>query len=140
MADRTLLDNILTEVQKYMWVNKVVDPMGIDLERALKIIPPGYHKIYCMFAVEMHRLGALVISIEIKKSVLFTQTNRMDFLPVKWLVDGLAKESTRWCMLTPDTRGRRRKLAKGWPCLSTPLWIAYANEIPETEWEADEPE
>jgi len=131
------MDNIVEIVQKYCHIGKIVEPNGIDLPTALEIIPPGYCKIYSLFAGEMLRIGAVVISIETKKSVLFTQSNKMDYLPVKWLVDGLAKESTRWCMLTPGIRGRRRKLVKGWPCLSTPLWIEYANAIPDTEWEED---
>jgi hypothetical protein len=129
------MDDVLTKVRHYINVKKMTNENGISLEEALEMIPPGYHQIYKLFFVEMLRLGAVVISIEIKKSVLFTKTNKMDFLPVKWLVDGLAKESTRWCMLTPGIRGSRRKLVKGWPCLSTPLWLEYANEIPESEWE-----
>lgn len=132
------MDDIFSEVKKYSSI-KVADPNGISNERIFEMLPTGWHDLYIVFrsACNLIDPSSKVISVEIRKGTLFI---KMDVISpvIRWLTDGLAKESTKQCMFTPHTVGVRRKSVKGWPCLSTPLWLEYANIIPETEWETNE--
>ena len=109
------------------------DPTMTDYqykEFILKHIPKGWVTIFTDAWDEINKtakigrvyyhLGVLKFELRDKKD----KTNRI----VRWLIKGVAQESTITCLLSGE-RGIRRKGFRGWPPLVERHFVEYANEV-----------
>lgn len=107
---------------------------GIQESDIKENVPPGWLDIAIPFHSTINMLKGKVIRMSVQKGLLRAeieppQSPELAIIS-KWLRNSLARESALTCMITGN-RGYRRKDYNGWPCLSTPILIEYANELTE---------
>ena len=126
------------QVQEYL--QRKADS-GINAVTLMAVLPPGWQHLGNVYCRAVTALGGWIDTLEVQQGILRvhsrlvpTNYTNMDVVSaLKWLDDGVAKSSSQICMVS-GKRGTRQKKAQGWPCLSTQLWIEYANEMPEKDW------
>ena len=121
-------------------LERVRAAMNLDLhEDDVDKIPEGWRGIYTSFRDAVTLLGGQISKVKYDKGVLHvttTPTIEKFADPIKWMEQGLAKRSSRKCMIDPDLPGFRRKAYDGWPTLSWQVLIPYANQLDEEEQNA----
>jgi hypothetical protein len=96
-------------------------------------IPDGWANLWFEYVDAVGKLQGEVKFWRIERGILRTKSDGRVGGAFHWIDDGVAKSSSRICIVS-GYPGIRRKKARGWPCLSTQLWIEYANEMPEQDW------
>lgn len=105
-----------------------------NFEEILKNFPPGWTSVFNEFLYAYLSLMRIdknrINNIKYVNGIL-RFTTEVSVGPVRWLCDGFTKSISMRCMISPDTRGRRRTAYEGSPCLSAQNYILYANEEAE---------
>lgn len=102
-------------------------------ENFLERVPPGWKNLIKMYYDAVILIGGMPVRWSIKKGLFRPEANPKENPVLGWLSNGVAKASSKICMISGNF-AIRRKSAKGWPCIEWSLWIEYSNEMPEGEW------